>query len=562
MLKNRTQYDHLIVTLYNLTVDPSGFEEFNLAWCEYVQSHSDGDLFTDEHSQQLAEHFIRAFHILEKLGRQKKHTSQLVSHLIDEREVPSVAITSDTSIVYSNIRAQNIFKNLKENSKLLKTSLNDLLHASSIDSLASGINKLYATHSPLPVLVLLPNRVPALLLLQQLLDDNTIIVDIAGSSWDSRVEQTLVSMYGLTNRECQVAAYLYQGFNSNEIAERKNRSIETVRKQVKSVLNKTQTHSQTKLMRLLTSLNFAQPNSKPTLWSNTQCSNSSFTLKDGRQLAYYDTGKKNTKPLIVLHGMLHDPELPEYMHQQLLAEGYRIIGVSRAWFGTSSPPSNKDNTLENNAHDLVELLDELELEQVTIVGCMSGAIHALITASLFPLRVKQVVNIAGMLPLTHDNQINYLPKRVGSLIRAAKYFPALLPLLIRTSIAIIDKGDIRQLFETVYQNSPIDYALLEDEEVLRRLSRGYQFASNHGHLAYTHEAIAVASNISEYIDKISAPVCFIHGDSDAINHTKSIIKFSKTLIDCRITLVHDAGHLMMYTTPKVVTQALLESLNK
>lgn len=554
----RTQYDHLIESLYDLTVDPNNLDAFNQAWGEYVNDHSDGGIFTDDHSEQLAEHFDRAFQILEKIGRQKEHTSKQISQLIDEREVPSVAVTRDTNIVYSNSRARNIFQCLN----VKKTSLNKLLHPSSIDSLASGINKLFATRSPLPVLVLLPNRVPALLLLQRLLDDNTIIIDIAGSSWDSRVEQTLVSMYDLSARECQVAAALYQGYSSNEIAEREHRSIETVRKQVKSVLNKTQTHSQTKLMRLLTSLNFAQSNSKPALWANTQCTNYSFTLKDGRQLAYYDTGKQNKKPLIVLHGMLHDPELPEYMHQKLLAEGYRIIGVSRAWFGASSPPTNEDNILENNACDLVELLDELELDKVCLIASMSGSIHALITAALFPQRIERLINIAGMAPLTHEGQISSMPKSMGRLIRTAKYFPVLLPLLIRTAIAIIDKGDIRQLFETAYKNSPNDYALLENEELLHRLSRGYQFASNHGHLAYTHEAIAVATDISNYIDKISCPVFIIHGDSDAINTTESMVEFSHTLSNGRLSLVEGAGHLMMYSTPKVVTHSLLESLNR
>jgi pimeloyl-ACP methyl ester carboxylesterase len=250
------------------------------------------------------------------------------------------------------------------------------------------------------------------------------------------------------------------------------------------------------------------------------------------------------------------------MHQELLTQGYRIIGVSRAWFGASSPPKDSGNILENNAKDLVALLDELALEQVTLLGNMSGSIHALVTAALFPKRIKRVINIAGMVPLTHDSQISSMPKSVKRLVRTAKYFPLLLPLLMRTAIAVIDKGDIRQLFETAYKNSPLDYALLAREDIRQRLSRGYLFAANHGYLAYTHEGIAIATDTSQYIEKVNCPLCIIHGGEDSVNSTKSIIQFSKTIENTHLSIIKDAGHLMMYAIPKTLTNVLIERLNK
>lgn len=563
MTDRSSKYEHLIDSLYNLTVDPNSFDAFNVAWEKYVDAYSNEGVFSDEHGEQLANHFSRAFTILEKIGRQKERSPKKISQLIDEREVPSIALSKESKVVYANSRAKNIFQALKTvQDSIDHKSILDLIHEDSIDSLQAGINKFLTTLSPLPVLILLPNRVPALLLILRLVDNNAIIVDIAGSAWDSRVETTLISMYDLSGRECEVASALYQGFSCNEIAEREFRSIETVRKQVKSVLNKTQTHSQTKLMRLLTSLNFAQANSKPSSWANSQCPNYTLTLKDSRQLAYYDTGKKNSKVLIVLHGMLHDPELPECMHQELLAQGYRIIGVSRAWFGASSPPKDNDNILENNANDLIELLDQLELHQVILIGNMSGSIHALVTAALFPTRIKRVINIAGMVPLSNESQISAMPKSVKRLVQTVKYYPLLLPLLIRTAIAVIDKGDIQKLFETAYKNSPLDYALLKRDDIRQRLSRGYRFASNHGYLAYTNEVIAIATNTSQYLDKFNCKLCIIHGTEDSVNSTESIIKFSKTIENAHLSTIEGAGHLMMYAIPKTVTNALLERLNQ
>ncbi len=550
----KTQQEALIEALYDLALDPKNFDSFTQFWDRYLLSHQAiGDGSND--TEQLTRHFGRAFNILEKIGRESENPIVTLEECVQERDNPALALNSDGRIESINQHAVELLNACEQT-----TFLTDLIHRNSSESLGRGLAQVLENDTPLPIMVLLPNGQPTLLVMQRHLGSSCVIVDITGTTRDAQMEQTLKSIYKLTDKECEIAASLFQGNTINQIAECGHRNLETIRKHTKSLLRKTQTHSQPKLMRLLTSLNFAGSLGCDPRWANSQTENFTLELEDGRLLGYYDTGGKSTKVIVVLHGVLHDPELPPIMHQQLLERGYRIVGISRAWFGDSSAPLSTDNVIPRAAADLIQILNALDLAQVTLLGNMAGSVHAYATAALYPDRIRHIVNIAGMVSLTNETQINAMPKGIRAVVYTARYLPKLLPLLIRTAVAMIDTGNIKKLFETLYKSSPIDIAATKRRDIYERLTRGYQFASFHGHIAYTYEGIAVSANMSEYLDKVSCRVNLIHGAHDEITPIASVIEQCQQYPTFSLYSIEDAGQLLMYTAPKTVTNALISIL--
>jgi len=557
MLDQRTRQDQLIEALYDLALNPNNFDSFTEAWEQYLQ---DNQLNSDKELDVpdcLARHFSRAFKILEKFGREVAvDDNQALDAFLETRHLPSIAIETNGKLLALNSRAKTLFKPDQPLSVL-----QDLVHENSKEPLLEGLSKV-SLNVPYSLVILMPNSQPTLMLMQRISDSNRIVVDVAGSTWGARMHRTLKSMYSLTETEFSVAAMLYQGLTINEIAKRENRALDTVRQHTKSLLKKTQTHSQPRLMKLLTSYNFAQKNSgDQTKWANSKCANYVHRLNDGRNYAYYDTGGNGSKAIVVLHGILHDPELPDLMHDALVADGYRIIGPSRAWFGESSPPLSRDSLLQNSASDLIELLDYLKLESVVLLGNMAGAAHAYTTTALYPARVKQIINIAGVVPLINEDQIKAMPKSVRAVVRTARYFPKLLPTLMRTALALIDNGDIRKLFETNYRSSPIDIAATKQEDVYQRLYTGYRFAAHSGYEAYTYEGLALTQDLSSYLEKVTCRCCLIHGVHDDITSINSVIDFAHTQDQVHVTSIEQAGNLIMYTEPQLATKALMERLS-
>lgn len=547
----RSQQETLIEALYDLALTPNNFEAFGLAWEQYLLEHQLSEHDADI-SENLARHFGRAFDILEKIGRDQSTKNFTVEQFVETRGAPAIALDSKGLLLAINQDAIDLLK-----PQLETQFASELIHVKSRDSLNRGITQTLSNDSPLPVMVLLPNGQPALMVMQRLAGCDKIIIDISGAKWNEHAEKTLKSIYKLTRRECAIAASLFQGMSINQIAEHEQRNLETLRKHTKSLLKKTQTNSQPKLMRLLTSLNFAGEDKSGPRWQNTQTNNYKLRLDDGRDIAYYDTGGSTRPAITVLHGILHDPELPPVLHQTLLSAGYRIIGVSRAWFGESSAADDDTCVIQRSTSDLISVLDALSVRSTILLGNMAGAIHAYATGSLHPNRIERIINIAGMVSLTNETQIKAMPKGMRPVVYTAKYFPKLLPLFIRTAVAMVDSGDIRKLFETMYRESPLDIEAIKNDDTFERLSRGFNYASFHGHAAYTNEGIAIVKNMGDYLEKLNCRVDLIHGRHDGATPMASVEDLSRQYKNFSISTIEDAGQLLLYTAAEKVTEKVI-----
>jgi non-heme chloroperoxidase len=113
----------------------------------------------------------------------------------------------------------------------------------------------------------------------------------------------------------------------------------------------------------------------------------------GRRLHYVDQGEENQPPVIFIHGGLDDYRCWQYQMDSFSNKKYRAISYSRRfaypnkWVGNVA----QDNTIEDNARDLAELIRKLDLAPAHLVGASYGAFTALYCASKNPELAKTMV---------------------------------------------------------------------------------------------------------------------------------------------------------------------------
>jgi non-heme chloroperoxidase len=115
---------------------------------------------------------------------------------------------------------------------------------------------------------------------------------------------------------------------------------------------------------------------------------------NGRQLHYVDRGGggKHTPAILFIHGGLDDYRCWQYQMDSF-SRKYRTISYSRRfaypnkWIGNVA----QDNTIEENARDLAELIRKLDLAPAHLVGASYGAFTALYCASKNPELAKTMV---------------------------------------------------------------------------------------------------------------------------------------------------------------------------
>lgn len=95
-----------------------------------------------------------------------------------------------------------------------------------------------------------------------------------------------------------------------------------------------------------------------------------MTLRDGAVLRYEDRGRG--RPLVLLHGVCMSSE---FFREQVgpLAQGHRVITIDFRGHG-QSPACDRGNTVAQYARDVHELIEQLSLEGVVLVGWSMGSI--------------------------------------------------------------------------------------------------------------------------------------------------------------------------------------------
>ena len=113
----------------------------------------------------------------------------------------------------------------------------------------------------------------------------------------------------------------------------------------------------------------------------------------GRQLHYVDQGEEGQSPVIIfVHGGLDDYRCWQFQIDSF-SNKYRTISYSRRfaypnkWIGDVVT----DNTIEDNAKDLAELIRKLDLAPAHLVGASYGAYIALYCTSKNPDLAKTMV---------------------------------------------------------------------------------------------------------------------------------------------------------------------------
>lgn len=117
-----------------------------------------------------------------------------------------------------------------------------------------------------------------------------------------------------------------------------------------------------------------------------------LTLSDGKRMHYVDEGPDDGEILVFSHGY----PMWSFVYRALIvyyaAQGYRCVAMDHIGFGLSDKPTvRRYHTIRRHIYNLLELLNTLELRDLTLIMENWGAPLALGYALRRPARVKRLV---------------------------------------------------------------------------------------------------------------------------------------------------------------------------
>jgi non-heme chloroperoxidase len=273
-----------------------------------------------------------------------------------------------------------------------------------------------------------------------------------------------------------------------------------------------------------------------------------ITLKDGVEIYYKDWGNPQGQPVTFSHGWPLNADNWDAQMFFLGSQGYRVIAHDRRGHGRSSQPWD-GNDLTTYADDLHQLIEHLDLKNITMVGHSTGGGEVARYVGKYGTdRVKKAVLIGAITPLMLQTESNPegLPRSVFDGFREAMV------------------KDRAQFFYDVPSGPFFGFnrpsATRSEGLVQSWWQQGMQAGFKN-----TYDCIEAFSetDLTEDLKKMDIPVLLLHGDDDQVVPLKAAAEKAIKVLPKGTLKVYPGGpHALPNVNADEVNKDILEFLKK
>lgn len=390
------------------------------------------------------------------------------------------------------------------------------------------------------------------------------LVRMTDLGWTPEISRMLAAAYQLTEAEIAVTRALFEGDSAAEVSSRRDRSLHTVRTQIKHILAKTQCENQAALVQMVTCVMFlcsgpAQAGlpSTPALTKARASSTSQWSemrLPDGRNLSYVVQGAPSGRPCLFFNAGIFSPELPVSWVRRLAEIGVCVIGLARPGYGRSSPRAD-NQPMTAIADDVVALLDHLGVEQALLMGMMIGAMHAHYCAQAHPQRFRGLLAVAGALPWNGGERLGALPANHRIWGMTAKHTPHLVTPIAHLANKFVLGGREDRILDMAFGHVAVDRELVLQPQYAAFFRDSIRFWAEAPATSFSRELEAQVSDWTPSTQH-GLPMRIIHGDQDLAAPLQAVQAFYAEHATTQVSAVSGAGQLLLYSHPEIVLSAL------
>jgi len=262
-------------------------------------------------------------------------------------------------------------------------------------------------------------------------------------------------------------------------------------------------------------------------------------------------------PVVLLHGF---PELAYSWRYQLpaLAEaGFHAVAPNLRGYGDSDAPEALEAYgLVTLVDDVVGLIDDLDHEEVALVGHDWGAIIAWALAIMHPERVAKLVslNVPYRGHPAAFPTIDYIREHL------ADRFNYVLMLQEPGVAEAWFSADPPAVLAGFYQAAAVDPAFLSDEE-LGVFVAAFSAAGLAGPANYYRNIDANHAATAHLVNApVTVPTMVLVADSDPVLPAELVHGMDRWVPDLRVETVADCGHWTQQEQPAVVSELLIDFL--
>ena len=268
-------------------------------------------------------------------------------------------------------------------------------------------------------------------------------------------------------------------------------------------------------------------------------SQSQFVSIDGLEVHFKDEG--TGFPIVLIHGTSASLHTWDAWTEKLI-ENYRVIRMDLPAFGLTGANKNNSYDLESYNQFLESFINKIGVSEFVLAGNSLGG------------------SIAWHYASNHQNQVKHLilvdpggfPSKKG---KPFVFKLAEMPVVNLLLKHITPKSFVRNNLEQVYyDDSKITSELVEryHQMILREGSRN----------AFIERSKIAFKDETALLKKINTPTLILWGENDIWIPVENGLKFDAKLLNSRLVIMKETGHVPMEERPEESLVHLLDFLNE
>ena len=246
-----------------------------------------------------------------------------------------------------------------------------------------------------------------------------------------------------------------------------------------------------------------------------------------------DTHTSSVETIVLLHGTSASLHTWEGWTKALSSQ-YCVVSMDLPGFGLTGPYTDQSTqySSENYAAFVIEVLNHLNLDRVTLAGNSLGGKVAWRTAALYPERVGRLILVDAVgYPAT--------PKHIPIGFKLARY-PAMSPILNR----ILPRSVVKKSVLSVYaDDSKVDDSLVD---------RYYELTLRQGNRQALSRRLNETDDESEQaqIKQLDLPTLILWGAKDDLIPVENAALFHRDIRGSQLKVFDDLGHVPHEEDPR------------
>ena len=268
-----------------------------------------------------------------------------------------------------------------------------------------------------------------------------------------------------------------------------------------------------------------------------------FTLRDGRVLAYAEYGKPDGVPVIYCHGLPSSRVEGDLIIDPASVEsvGARVIVPDRPGIGLSDYQTGR--RIVDWPADVSELASHLGIRKFAVFGSSGGAAYALACGAQLS-QVTAVGIMGGVAPLDVPGMLKSFSMPLRVMFRLGRSAPKVLNWMYRMNLRAVRGGGQKAGQRMAAMSPPPDRALLlQRPELAAGFMACFEEACHNGTRGPVTDTTLIARPWGVDLAGIQVPVLVWHGVQDRNVPVECARYLARTIPQCQATFYPDDAHL-------------------